>query len=183
LDVARILLYTIMQPFSREGTPLSQRFYQKEVNGMALTRWRPLRDFLDIRDEIDRIFDTFLPARFESEYPATTTWVPRVDVAETDSEVVVTTELPGVDRKDVKLSIEDNVLTISGEKKQEKEAKDKNYHCVERRYGAFRRSFTLPVRIQANKVKATFKDGILTINLPKAEEAKTKEIPIEIQAS
>ncbi len=150
---------------------------------MALVRWRPLRDFLDIRDEIDRIFDTFLPTRFEAEYPAATTWVPRVDIAETDNEVVVTTELPGVDRKDVKLSIEDNVLTISGEKKQEKETKDKNYHCVERRYGAFRRSFTLPARIQADKVKASFKDGILTINLPKVEEAKTKEIPIEIQGS
>jgi HSP20 family protein len=150
---------------------------------MALVRWRPLGDFVDIRDEIDRLFDTFLPAKSEAEYPVTTAWVPRVDVAETDNEVVVTTELPGVERKDVKLSVEDNVLTIGGEKKQENETKEKNYHCVERRYGTFSRSFTLPTRIQADKVKATFKDGILTMKLPKAEEAKTKEIPIEIQGS
>ena len=150
---------------------------------MALVRWRPLGDFVDIRDEIDRLFDTFLPAKFEAEYPVTPAWAPRVDVAETDNEVVVTTELPGVERKDVKLSVEDNVLTIGGEKKQEKETKEKNYHCVERRYGTFSRSFTLPTRIQADKVKATFKDGILTMKLPKVEEAKTKEIPIEIQSS
>ena len=150
---------------------------------MALVRWKPLGDFVDIRDEIDRLFDTFLPAKFQAEYPVTTAWAPRVDVAETDNEVVVSTELPGVERKDVKLSVEDNLLTIGGEKKQEKETKEKNYHCVERRYGTFSRSFTLPTRIQADKVKATFKDGILTIKLPKAEEAKTKEIPIEIQSS
>ena len=151
---------------------------------MALVRWRPLENFVDIGDQIDRLFDTFLPAnKFQAEYPVTTAWAPRVDVAETDNEVVVTTELPGVERKDVKLSVEDNVLTIGGEKKQEKETKEKNYHCVERRYGTFSRSFTLPTRIQADKVKATFKDGILIIKLPKAEEAKTKEIPIEIQSN
>ncbi|MCK4417815.1 MAG: Hsp20/alpha crystallin family protein [Candidatus Latescibacteria bacterium] len=150
---------------------------------MALVRWRPLGDFVDVRDEIDRLFDTFLPVKFKAEYPVTAAWAPRVDVAETDNEVIVTTELPGVERKDVKLSVEDNVLTIGGEKKQEKETKEKNYHCVERRYGTFSRSFTLPTRIQADKVKATFKDGILIIKLPKVEEAKTKEIPIEIQSN
>jgi HSP20 family protein len=150
---------------------------------MALVRWRPRGDFVDVRDEIDRLFDTFLPAEFKAEHSVTAAWVPRVDIAETDNEVVVTTELPGVERKDAKLSVEDNVLTIGGEKKQEKEIKEKNYHCVERRYGTFSRSFALPTRIQADKVKATFKDGILTIKLPKIEEAKTKEIPIEIQSS
>ncbi len=150
---------------------------------MALVRWRPRGNFVDVRDEVDRLFDTFLPAEFKAEHPVTAAWVPRVDVAETDNEVIVTMELPGVERKDAKLSVEDNVLTIGGEKKQEKEIKEKNYHCVERRYGTFGRSFVLPTRIQADKVKATFKDGILTIKLPKIEEAKSKEIPIEIQSS
>ncbi|RKY60288.1 MAG: Hsp20/alpha crystallin family protein [Candidatus Latescibacterota bacterium] len=145
---------------------------------MALVRWRPSEEWFpalsDIRREIDRIFDEF----WRGIGPAPTVWTPKVDVAETDDAVVVTAELPGMEKDDIKVSIENNVLTISGEKKQEKEEKDRTYHWSERVYGRFSRSFTLPARVDANKVKAVYKNGVLTLTLPKVEEAKPKQIEI-----
>ena len=148
---------------------------------MALVRWRPSEEWFpalsDIRREIDRIFDEF----WRGIGPAPAVWTPRVDVAETDDAVVVTAELPGMDKDDIKVSIENNVLTISGEKKQEKEEKGKTYHWSERVYGRFSRSFTLPVQVDANKVKAVYKNGVLTLTLPKVEEAKPRQIEISTE--
>jgi len=107
--------------------------------------------------------------------------IPRVDIAETNGELVVAAELPGLTRDDVSIRIENNVLTLKGEKKQEEEEKATNYHRIERSYGAFSRSFSLPSTVDASKVRAGFKDGVLTITLPKTEEAKGKEIPIEVE--
>jgi len=145
-----------------------------------LARWRPMRGFLDIREELDRLFDDLMSTS-ELGYPAAGTWSPRVDVSETDDEIIVSAELPGIDREDIKVNVEDNVLTFSGEKKQEKETKKRNYHRIERSYGSFHRSFTLPTKIESDRVKATFKDGVLTIHLPKADEAKTRQIPVEVK--
>jgi HSP20 family protein len=108
-------------------------------------------------------------------------WTPAVDIAEHDDEYLVKVELPGVNKDEVKLTLENNILTIRGEKKQEKETKKENYHRVERNYGAFQRSFTLPVAVKSDKIDASYKDGILTVSLPKAEEAKPKQIEVKVK--
>jgi HSP20 family protein len=149
---------------------------------MSLMRWRPTRDLVSIREEMNRLFDSFfsaIPERrrglLEGE------WVPSVDVAETDEGIVVTAELPGIKQEEVDISIADNVLTLKGEKKEEKEVKEKNYHRVERSYGSFQRSISLPTGVEAGKAKATYKDGILRVTVPKVEEAKPKQIKIDVE--
>ena len=149
---------------------------------MSLMRWRPSRDLVNIREEMNRLFDNFfsgMPERrrglLEGE------WAPSVDVAETDDEVVVTVELPGVKQDDVDITIADDVLTLKGEKSEEKEIKKENYHRVERSYGSFQRSISLPTGVQADEAKAVFKDGVLHVNIPKAEEAKPKQIKINLE--
>jgi HSP20 family protein len=106
-------------------------------------------------------------------------WIPAVDVAETEDAINVKVEAPGVKKDDIKISVTNNVLTVRGEKKMEKETSEENYHRIERVYGSFVRSLELPTVVRANKVKASFKDGVLTIVLPKSEEVKPKEIAIE----
>jgi HSP20 family protein len=131
---------------------------------------------------MNRLFDNFFtgwpePRRglLEGE------WAPSVDVAETDTEITVTAELPGVKQEEVDVTITDDILTLKGEKKEEKEVKEKNYHRIERTYGSFQRSINLPTGVQADKAKAAYKDGILTITVPKVEEAKPKQIKIDVE--
>jgi len=148
---------------------------------MALIKWRPRGSLFDVRDEVNRLFDGFLP-----DFPwrgdvAEGSWSPRVDISETNGELVVVAELPGLNRDDVAVRIENNVLTLKGEKKREDEKEGTNYYRIERCCGSFTRSFALPNTVDANKVKAAFRDGVLTITLPKTEEAKGKEIPIEVE--
>jgi HSP20 family protein len=107
-------------------------------------------------------------------------WVPAVDVSETDGEYQIKAEIPDVKKEDVKVTLEDGVLTIQGERKQEKEDKGKKYHRVERTYGSFVRSFTLPDLVDEEKVKAEFKDGILKLQLPKSEKARPKAIEVKV---
>ena len=149
---------------------------------MSIMKWRPSRELAAIRDEMDRLFDeffNFVPARrrelLEGE------WLPNIDVAETDDNVIVTAELPGVKQDDVSISVLNDVLTLKGEKKEEKEIKRENYHRIERSYGSFQRSVSLPTGVQADKAKATYKDGVLTVTIPKAESAKPKSIKINIE--
>ena len=149
---------------------------------MSLMRWRPTHDLTGMREEMNRLFDNFfsgLPERrkglLESE------WAPSIDVAETDEEIVVTAELPGVKQEEVDITIADDVLILKGEKKEEKEVKEKNYHRIERSYGSFQRSISLPTGTEASKAKATYKDGILSVTIPKAEEAKPKQIKIDVE--
>jgi len=108
-------------------------------------------------------------------------FAPAVDIAEQENEYVVKVELPGVAKEDVKISVESNTLTIKGEKKQEKEEKNKNFHRVERSYGSFQRSFTLPATVKNDKIDALFNNGILTITMPKSEEAKPKQIEVKVR--
>ncbi len=147
-------------------------------------RWRPGRELATIRDEMNRLFDEFFsgfpfPERrrglMEGE------WAPTVDVAETDENIVVTAELPGVKQNDVEITVVNDVLTLKGEKKEEKEIKKENYHRIERSYGSFQRSITLPTGVQADKAKASYKDGVLTVTIPKVEEAKPKSIKINVE--
>ena len=108
-------------------------------------------------------------------------WSPRLDVSETDNGLEIIADLPGMDKKDINVSLEDNLLTIKGEKKEEKESKDKHYHTIERRSGSFYRAIRLPVEVEKDKVEAAFKDGVLTLRLPKSKEAKKKVAQIEIK--
>jgi len=135
-----------------------------------------------LRQEVNRLFDDFLTSDFFGEpFQGIAEWQPALDLAETDDAVVVKAELPGIKSDDVEVLLQDDVLTIKGEKKEEKEEKTKNVHHVERAYGAFQRSFRLPATIQGDKVDATFKNGVLTVTLPKAEEAKPKAVKIKIE--
>ncbi len=148
---------------------------------MAITRWRPFKDLMSVQDEMNRLFDDFFGRPVTRPGWTEAAWCPCVDVSETKDNVIIKTELPGISKDDVKVSVQDNILTLSGEKKQEKEEKDANYHRMERSYGSFSRSFTLPTSVQPDKVKAAYKDGILRITLPKSEEVKAKQIPITVE--
>jgi len=134
-----------------------------------------------LKQEMDRVFDRFFETRWE-ELPALGDWVPKVDVSETKDAVVVKAEIPGMEAKDVQASLQENVLTITGEKKQEKEEKDERYHRVERSYGSFTRSMRLPAGVDASKVNAAFKNGVLTVTLPKTAAAKATPIPVKTEA-
>ena len=139
----------------------------------------PFREFERVRRQMDRLWDSFLGgglARRGEEGE----WLPSLDVAETKNELVVKAEVPGMDAKDIDISLSDGMLTIKGEKKQEKEEKEADYHLVERSYGAFTRSIQLPSEVQSDKISASYKNGILKITLPKSEEAKKKEIKIKV---
>jgi HSP20 family protein len=147
---------------------------------MAIARWRPFKDVVSIQDEMNRLFDDFFGRPVLKTAWTEGVWSPTVDVSEDKDNVIIKAEMPGMSREDVKISIQDNVLTLKGEKKQEKEEKDKNYHRIERSYGSFCRSFQLPTSVKSDKIKAAYKDGVLSITLPKTEEVKPKEIPISI---
>ncbi len=146
---------------------------------MALIRWIPSRDALSLRREMDRMWEDFF-GRGEREATGMT-WTPDVDISETKDEYLVSVEAPGMTKDEVKISLQDNVLTIKGEKKQEEVKEGTNYHRTERVWGAFQRSFTLPAAVESGKVNAVYKDGVLKIALPKAEEAKTKEIQVKVE--
>ncbi len=144
---------------------------------MDITRWDPWKD---LREEIDRVFDSFF-----GRYPAIPEqegyFIPAIDVEETDNEYIVKAELPGLKKEDIKISVRGDSITISGERKREKEEKGKTYHRIEMAYGKFVRTIQLPDEIQPDKAKAEYKDGILIITLPKSEKSKPKEIEIEIK--
>ena len=148
---------------------------------MALVRWDPFRELEEVSDRLNRVF-----AR-----PATRTangketmivadWTPSVDISETEQEYQIKAEIPDVKKEDVKVMLEDGVLTIQGERKHEKEEKGKKYHRIERSYGSFVRTFSLPDVIEEEKVKAEFKDGVLNLHLPKSEKAKPKAIEVNV---
>jgi HSP20 family protein len=147
---------------------------------MAIIRWEPFRDLMTTQREFDRLFkEAFSPMFGEGEL-STRTWAPPVDIYENENNIVLKADLPGVDPKDVEVRVEDSTLYLKGERKFEKETKEENYHRVERSYGSFARSFSLPNSINAEKVKAEYKDGLLTLTLPKREEAKPKTIKIDV---
>src|SRR6185369_8237521 len=142
---------------------------------MAVVRWDPFRDLNVLQDRMNRLFeDAGRGWRGNEEPAATTTWSPAVDIFETEGEIVVKAELPGIDRKDIALNLEKNVLTLRGERRFAKEAKEDNYHRIERSYGAFSRAFSIPTTVDEEKINADYKDGVLKIVLPKKEQVKPK---------
>lgn len=140
--------------------------------------WRPFRELGALREEMDKLWNRFF--EWPSSEPSRGEWIPFLDVSETKDNIVVRAEVPGMDPKDIDVSYADGVLTVRGEKKQEKEEKDENYHMMERRYGSFSRSIRLAHEIESDKIKADYKDGVLKISLPKSEEAKKKEVKVAI---
>jgi HSP20 family protein len=144
--------------------------------------WDPFREMEEMQNRLSSLFGLRWPAwRSENEEGFTLTeWLPPVDIEESDREYLIKAELPGMKKEEVKLTVEGGTLSISGERKAEKEEKDKKYHRVERRYGAFSRSFTLPEGALAEKISAEFKDGVLMVHLPKDEKAKPRAIEVKV---
>jgi HSP20 family protein len=144
----------------------------------SLIRWEPVRELSGMRDMMDRLFDDGFARPF-----ASALWdvasVPTMDLYQTEDSVVVKMGLPGVKPEDIQISVANGVLTVRGEVKEEKEEKEKTYHLRERRYGSFSRSISLPSNVNADKSDADFENGVLTLTLPKAEEAKAKTITIK----
>jgi len=148
---------------------------------MALVRWDPFRELEEMSDRLNRMF-----ARPETrtangkETMIIADWTPSVDISETEGEYQIKAEIPDVRKDDVKVTVEDGVLTIQGRRNQEKEEKGTKYHRIERSYGSFARTFSLPDVIEADKVNAEFKDGVLNLRLPKSEKAKPKAIEVKL---
>ena len=148
---------------------------------MGIIRWDPFREMSALQERMNRLLADFRTRTpLGEEEMAQGAWVPAVDIYETKDSIVLNVELPGVTKEDIALEVKDGTLTIKGEKKLEKDVKEENYHRLERTYGSFMRAFTLPSMVQQDKVKARFKDGILEIQIPKAEEAKPKQIRVEV---
>ena len=150
---------------------------------MAIVRWEPFRDLLAIQDRMNRIFDESFRGMNrpgEDDWALGGTWAPLVDIYEREGNIELKAELPGIDPKDVDVRVENNVLTLRGERKVDREVKRESYHRVERAYGSFSRSFTLPTVVDTEKIKAEYRDGVLHLTLPKKEEAKPRQISIKI---
>ena len=145
----------------------------------VLTRWEPFREFATLQDRINRVFrDSYSASQDDS--LATSSFAPAVDVYEDEHKVSLKIEVPGIDEKDIDVRVENNTLTVHGERKIEKEEKEENYRRVERQYGSFTRSFTLPQTVDTENVSATYDKGVLKITLPKKAEAKPKQIKVNI---
>jgi len=150
---------------------------------MAIVRWEPFRDLLSLQERMNRLFTESYRTGAEGqgdEWALGGSWAPAVDIHEQEGNIVLKAELPGIDPKDVDIRIENNTLTLRGERKFDDEVKRENYHRVERTYGAFARSFTLPNVVDTEKIKADYKDGVLRVTLPKREEAKPKQIQVNV---
>ncbi len=147
---------------------------------MSLIKWSPIRDLLSIQDEMNKLFDERLD-KFSGNELQSRVWQPLVDIFEEDDKFVIKAEIPEVKKEDISINLENNVLTIKGERKLEKEDKKENYHRAERFYGMFQRSFTLPGTVDQEKIKANLENGVLTLEIPKKEEVKPKKIEIDIK--
>lgn len=147
----------------------------------VLTRWDPFRELSTLQDRMNRLFQEVTPGR-EDELMATGSFVPPVDVYEDEQAITLKLEVPGVDQKDIDVRLENNTLTVRGERRFEKEEKEENFHRIERRYGSFSRSFTLPNTVDAEQCNAEFENGVLKIRLAKRAEAKPKQIRVNISS-
>jgi len=147
---------------------------------MTLVRWDPFRELEDMSERLNRVFSRPVVRPSGKETLTVADWAPTVDISETEQEYLIKAELPEVKKEDVKVTVEDGVLTIQGERRQEKEDKGRKYHRVERSYGGFARSFTLPESVDEGAVKAEYKDGVLSLHLPKTEKVRPKAIEVKV---
>jgi len=147
----------------------------------TLSRWEPFRGTGNLQEQVNRLFDNVLERATEESN--LTSWAPAVDIYETEHELVVKADLPEVDPKDLDIRVENNILTIRGERKFEKKVNEDNYLRVERAYGAFSRSFSLANTVNSEAIKADYQNGVLTVTIPKREEAKPKQIKVNVGTS
>lgn len=146
----------------------------------SISRWEPFRGISTLQEQVNRLFENSFQGRSESSLAS---WAPAVDVHETENELVVTADLPGMSEKDLDVRVENNMLTISGERKTETNVKDDSYLRVERSYGSFSRSFALPNTVNTDAVAAEYKNGVLTVKLPKREETKPRQVKVNVAAA
>ncbi len=145
---------------------------------MSIVRYDPFRDLRTLQEEVNRLFSTNLTRAFDDEGIGRGAWAPSVDIYENKDQIVLEAELPGMNQEDFDLSIENNVITLRGERKFEKTEESDNYHRVERSYGSFTRSFTLPQTVSAESATAEYNNGVLRVTLPKREETKARRIQV-----
>jgi len=150
---------------------------------MAIVRWDPDRELASMQDRLNRFFDDFT-RRADDDVMTRGDWLPPVDIFQNSKdEVVLKAELPGLRREDIDLRVENNTLTIKGERRQEQEVANERYHRIERAYGAFSRSFSLPAAIDTEQVRADYRDGVLTVTMPLREESKPRQIQVDIKGA
>jgi HSP20 family protein len=152
------------------------RYQPRELGRREWTEWDPFAQLRRLQEEMMQLFDTSI-----ARAPLTQAMIPACDVFEDKDNIIVKTDLPGLTREEIDISIQDNVLTFRGEKKHEEQIKEENCYRLERMYGSFSRSIELPTTVDANKVSAIFKNGVLSITLPKTEEAKPKQIKVKVE--
>lgn len=145
---------------------------------MAIIRWDPFRDLMTLREKMNRLFEEAFMTRGEEKELVSGTWTPSVDVYETENALILSAEVPGIEENDIEIKIENSTLTLHGERKFEKETKEENFHRIERAYGSFHRSFTLPNYIDQDKIKAEHENGILKITMPKKTEMKPRKVKV-----
>ena len=143
---------------------------------MNLVKWEPLTELSSMRRHMDHLMDSF----FGMENIKKDLWAPNVDVTETEDEIVVRADIPGIEEKELSISLSGDNLIVKGERKEEKESKGKHFHRIERAYGSFQRTIPMPVAVDAEKIEAECNKGVLEVHLPKKEEAKAKEIPVKV---
>ena len=144
----------------------------------SITRWDPFRNLASLQEQVNRLFEGNL--RHDRDQSALTSWSPSVDVYETENDLVIKADLPEVAEKDIDVRVENNMLTIRGERKLEQKVKEENYLRMERSYGFFTRSFSLPNTVNTEHIQAQYNDGVLTVTLPKRAESKPKQVKINI---
>jgi HSP20 family protein len=172
------------QILMKEGNTMAEKAKEKETK--AVTPWRPFMDLTRWESDMDRMMEDFFGRRFRPWWPERARGddlgvkAPTVDVFEEKDDIVVKAELPGMEKENIEVNLTDHMLTIKGEKKKEEEVKEEKYYRSERSYGAFVRTLELPRDVHGDKVKATFKNGVLEIRMPKTEEAKAKEIKVKV---
>jgi HSP20 family protein len=157
-----------------------QHYLNKEDTTMALVKYNPLRELRSMQEQMNRLLNVSWNHDLTGEDIREGLWQPSVDIYETEDSIVIKAELPDVDQKDIEVRIEDNTLTLKGERKHEGEVKKENYHRIERYFGSFQRSFSLPTNIYQDNVSASCDKGVLTITLPKKEDTKPKQIKVEV---
>ena len=145
---------------------------------MAIIRWDPFRDIITLREKMNRLFEDAVMARGEEKDMISSTWIPSVDIYETENSLILTAEIPGVDENNIEIKIEDNTLSLKGERLFEKETTEENYHRIERSYGSFYRSFTIPRSVDQEKIRAEHDNGVLRITMPKKPESKPKTVKV-----
>jgi len=145
---------------------------------MAIIRWDPFRDIITLREKMNRLFEDAVTARGEEKDMISSTWTPSVDIFETENALILTAEVPGIDENNIEIKIEDNTLSLKGDRIFEKETSEENYHRIERSYGSFYRSFTLPRNIDQEKIKAEHDNGVLRITMPKKPESQPKTVKV-----